>query len=230
MNRRRRPAVRRLTASIAVGATLAGVVGTGVALAAPSPTPSPSPSASATVSSSLAAEIAFMREEERMARDLYAALAEAHDGATPMSRITTSEQRHFDAVGRLITTFGLTDPSTGRAPGTYAYDELTTLYASLYEQGKASLDGAYAAGVAVETTDIADLQDAIAASDNATVDQVFSNLLRASEQHLRAFRAADNGTTAGRGSASGGANAVAWGRGAGQRGHRGGNAGTCATS
>ena len=212
---------RRLAASLAVGAALAGVAATGIALAAPSPAPSPTPSVSTATSSSLADTIAFMSEEERMARDLYAALAEAHDGATPMSRITLSEQRHVDAVGRLLTTYGIADPGTGLAPGSYAYPELNTLYTTLYAQGVASLDGAYAAGVAVEKADIADLRQAIDDSDDPTVDRVFTGLLQASEQHLRAFEAAGNGTSAGRATTTDADRSVGWAGGNARRGPQG---------
>ena len=55
----------------------------------------------ATASPELAEALAFTREEERMARDLYAAIADRYDGARPFSMVTNSEQRHFEAVGTL---------------------------------------------------------------------------------------------------------------------------------
>lgn len=175
------------------GIVVASLAATDPSLAAPSSTPTTS--ATATADAALAHTVTYMREEERLARDLYAALAKVHDAATPMANITNSEQNHFDAMGRLVTLYGLTDPSAGLSAGTYAYPELTELYQKLYASGSASLAGAYAAGVAVEQTDIADLKKAIADTTDATADQVFTRLLSASQQHLSAFTAAQSGTT-----------------------------------
>ena len=85
-----------------------------------------------------------------MARDLYAALAKIHAGATPMSRITTSEQRHYDAIGTLLTRYGVADPSAGRVAGSYADAELQKLYDDWLARGKASLQAAYQVGIELE--------------------------------------------------------------------------------
>ena len=42
-------------------------------------------------------------------------------------------------------------------------------------------------GVLVEETDIADLEELLAATDNEAITQVMSNLLAGSENHLAAF-------------------------------------------
>lgn len=205
----------RTSISVGLGAVaglaLAAVVATSPGVASPDPTPSPVPSASASVSSDVAKTLSFMREEERLARDLYAAVAAAHDDARPMANITNAEQRHFEAVGGLLATYSVADPSLGRAPGDYAYPELTALYQKTLSSGSASLAGAYAAGVSIEKADIADLTQAMAQTTDARIDAVYQNLLTASEQHLAAFEAAQSGTTAGRaaGSQGGGPRAAA---------------------
>ena len=69
------------------------------------------------------AEIAgliFSREEERLARDLYQAFSDQYDGARPFSKIVASEQRHFDAVGRLLTQYGIDDPAAGATAGSFS--------------------------------------------------------------------------------------------------------------
>ncbi len=141
----------------------------------------------------LAATLTQMREEERMARDLYAALAEIHDGARPMSMITNSEQKHFDAMGTLLERYDVTDPSAHKAAGTYALPEIQSLYDSWYAEGKVSLDAAYQVGIELETRDIADLEKAIAVAPT-DVDRVLNNLLQASQHHLSAYQSAAAGT------------------------------------
>lgn len=147
----------------------------------------------------LAKDLRFTREEERMARDLYAALAKAHDGAAPMSRITLSEQQHFDAVGTLLERYDVDDPSAGLKAGTYAFPALQDLYDQWYAEGRASLDAAYDVGVELEERDIADLEQLVADTTQDDARLVFSHLLRASEQHLAAFEAAADGTAYGPG-------------------------------
>lgn len=132
-----------------------------------------------------------------MARDLYKALADLYDGAVPFSRITVSEDRHYDAVGVLLDRYDVTDPSAGKAAGTYSDAAIQKLYNDWLAQGKKSLDAAYDVGVALETRDIADLKAAINDTTTTDVKQVYTNLLNASEQHLKAFQAAADGKTLG---------------------------------
>lgn len=201
-----RPYRRALTAATALALTVS-VVGSGVSQgvtpgsAATSTTPvaAAAPAATTALPATLAKDVRFSREEERLARDLYAALAKVHDGARPMSRITLSEQRHYDAVGTLITRFGLTDPSAGRAPGSYAFPELQRLYDDWLSRGKASLKGAYAVGVELEKRDIADLERIVAATTQPDADRVFSHLLTGSRMHLSAFERAAAGGMPGQG-------------------------------
>lgn len=151
------------------------------------------PTDTTTISAEVKADLAFSRDEERMARDLYAAIAARYDNAIPFSTITKSEQRHFDSVGVLLTRYGVTDPATGKAVGVYANADIQKLYDSLLAQSKVSLTEAYKVGVAVETRDIADVKDAINTATQADIDRVYTNLLNGSEMHLKAFTDATNG-------------------------------------
>lgn len=178
-------------------AVLGAVAWTAAAQAAPPP--DPTPVVTATADAALVKNLTFMREEERVARDLYLALAAEHDNAAPFVQIARSEQRHFDSVGLLLTRYGLVDPSAGKAAGDYAFDELDRLYADLLAQGKVSLAQAYDVGVAVETEDIADLKAAIAETTQADATRVFTNLMNGSQNHLAAFTAAKAGKVIGAG-------------------------------
>lgn len=151
----------------------------------------------AAADSGLTEDLQFMREEERMARDLYKAFADTYDDAAPFANITRSEDRHYDAVGVLLDRYDVTDPSAGKAAGTYAFPEIQKLYDGWLAEGNASLAAAYGVGVELETADIADLKAAVNEHTEADVDQVFGSLLNASEHHLAAFQAAVDGKVLG---------------------------------
>ena len=213
----------RTTTKVITTAAATTTLAIGIALGAQAALGSPT---SAPADTELASALIQMREEERMARDLYAALAELHDQARPMSVITKSEQKHFDSMGTLLERYDVADPSAALAPGTYALPEIQALYYSWYAQGSVSLDAAYQVGIELETRDIADLETAIALAPT-DVERVLNNLLRASEQHLSAYQSAaagnlpaQSGVDQGQGMGSGaGAGAGAGAGGHGQHAH-----------
>ena len=127
----------------------------------------------------------YMREEEKLARDVYTAFY-ARYGLRVFSNIAASEQAHMDAVLTLLNRYGLADPAAA-APGVFNNDDLQALYDDLIDQGNASLTAALQAAVLIEETDIADLQDGLALTSHADLRAVYTNLLRASQNHLRAF-------------------------------------------
>lgn len=178
-------------------AALVGLTATAQASAPPMSTSAATTVTAADLEAGLADDLRFSREEERLARDLYAALAEVHDGAPPMSRITNSEQQHFDRVGALLEQYELDDPAKGLTAGDYAFDELDTLYADWFAEGSASLEASYQVGIELEERDIADLEAIIEDTEQADVRAVLTRLLAASKHHLAAFTAAAEGTLPG---------------------------------
>lgn len=197
------------TAVAAVSAAGLSLGGASVATAAPLDPPifagEGNSSAVATLDTAVAEDLSYMREEERLVRDLYLAIAEAYpENASPFERIARAEQRHYDAVGTLITRYGIDDPASGLKAGSYADETLTALYKDSLEKAKVSLTDAYGVGVAMETTDIADLEKILNGSPMPDdVTQVMSNLLAGSERHLNAFTALSEGKTPGNGTGSG---------------------------
>ena len=127
----------------------------------------------------------YMREEEKLARDVYNAFYTRY-GLRVFSNIATSEQAHMDAVLTLLNRYGLADPAAA-APGVFNNDDLQALYDDLIDQGNASLTAALQAAALIEETDIADLQDGLGLINHADLRAVYNNLLRASQNHLRAF-------------------------------------------
>jgi hypothetical protein len=170
-----------------------------------------------------------MRDEERLARDIYTALAAKYASAAPFVNIARSEQVHFDTMGLLLTRYGVSDPSAGKNPGTYADPALQALYDKLLASGSESLAKAYDVGVAVENLDIADLKTAISQTSQADVKTAFTYLMNGSGNHLAAFTAAKDGKILGARNGQGMQNGRSGANSAGQRGNgrgQGMNAGT----
>ncbi len=135
--------------------------------------------------------VLYMKQEEKVARDVYQALFNRWEHAT-FGNIVTAEQRHMDAIDRLIARYGLTD-TTPVEPGRFSIPELQKLHDDLLAQGNASLTDALQVGVKIEEADIADLKEAIGLTREPMIQRVFGNLLRASGHHLSAYQAALGG-------------------------------------
>lgn len=144
--------------------------------------PAPSPVLSAEESDGLK----FMREEEKLARDVYLNMADLW-GAQVFSNIAASEQKHMDAIGTLLTRYKITDPTAGKGIGEFSNAELQALYDDLMAMGSQSLTDALQVGALIEETDIEDLVDELAAVKHSDIKQVYTQLERGSENHLRAF-------------------------------------------
>lgn len=147
-------------------------------------------SAASALTTTEASSILFMKQEEKLARDVYQALY-AKWGHVTFANIAVSEQRHMDAVDGLIARYRLTD-TTPKEAGKFTYPELQALYDQLVALGSTSLENALAVGVLIEQTDIEDLQAALKTTRERPIRNVFSNLLNGSYNHLAAFTAALN--------------------------------------
>jgi hypothetical protein len=158
-------------------------------------------------------DLQYMREEEKLARDVYTVLAEEWTEATVFARIAQSEQRHMDAVKVVLDRYGIEDPAAGTKAGEFTNAGLQTLYDQLVAEGSKSVTAALAVGVKIEQVDIADLEDALAATSNEDLERLYGNLLRASKNHLQAFQATADGTVPAR---AGQGRGPRFGQGAGQ--------------
>lgn len=130
--------------------------------------------------------LVFMREEEKLARDVYQVLA-AKWNLRIFSNIAKSEQRHFDSIGVLLERYGVKDPAASAPAGVYSDTRLTALYAELVAKGSLSLKDALEVGVLIEKTDIADLESALKTTSKLDIKNVYANLLAGSISHQEAF-------------------------------------------
>ncbi len=129
--------------------------------------------------------IQLMREEEKLAHDVYIFLYDKWNMRI-FSNISNAESHHFEAIGYLIDNYGLKDGAKEGA-GNFNNNELQELYNSLTEKGSQSLIAAFEVGALIEEVDIADLQKLLAVGQDSIVAGVYQNLLRGSENHIRAF-------------------------------------------
>ena len=138
------------------------------------------------LSATEASALVFMREEEKLARDVYQLLY-TQWGQKVFSNIAASEQQHMDAVALLLTRYNLPDPAAATAPGVFQDPHVQELFNALMAQGQTSLIAALTVGATIEDLDIQDLQTRIAATDNADIALVFNELMKGSRNHMRAF-------------------------------------------
>lgn len=131
--------------------------------------------------------ISYLREEEKLARDVYLFLYEKFP-LRPFANISKSEQTHMDAMKYLIDLYELDDPAANKAEGEFTNSELQELYDELITKGSLNEVEALKVGAYIEEVDILDLMEQLELTEgHDEMNRIYSNLCRASENHLRAF-------------------------------------------
>lgn len=129
--------------------------------------------------------ILFMREEEKLARDVYLTFYKMY-GLPIFKNIAESEQRHMDAVLTLIQKYNLTDPAINEV-GVFTNKTLQELYDKLIAEGSKSLVDAVKVGGLIEEKDIIDINKLINETSNPDIIRVYTYLVNGSAHHLLAF-------------------------------------------
>ncbi len=132
------------------------------------------------------AELKYLIEEEKLARDVYAFLADEVT-SQKFSNITKSEQTHMDLMSNILKQYGIENPTKNMAAGQFKNQDLQSLYKKLINEGSADILSAYQVGVQIEELDIADLKDLMKMNWPADVKLVLDKLLSGSQNHLLAF-------------------------------------------
>ena len=130
--------------------------------------------------------LTYIREEEKLARDVYLFLYDTWK-LTIFANISKSEQTHMDAIKTLLDRYELQDPAAGKGRGEFTNPDLQDLYDKLTWDGKASVVNALKVGVFIEETDIDDLKNGVASTKRKDIITVYNNLLQGSLNHLKAF-------------------------------------------
>ena len=151
----------------------------------------------------------FMREEEKLARDVYIRSGMMYPESVVFGNIDDSEQRHTDSVKAMIEKYGYEDPNTNDNVGIYTGEDYGWYFTEKYQQlvAKASVSelDAYYVGAFIEELDMLDINQCpkvIIDTDNGIDDvsecgkvytaksdilRLYTNLLEGSESHLRGY-------------------------------------------
>jgi hypothetical protein len=131
-------------------------------------------------------DLLHMREEEKIARDVYLQLAERW-ALRPFLNISGAEQAHMDAVAALLDHYGLPDPAAGLPVGRFRTPDFQALHDQLVARGLRSALDAIQVGLLIEELDLFDLAQAKSRTDQPEILAVYADLERGSRNHLRAF-------------------------------------------
>jgi hypothetical protein len=145
--------------------------------------------------------LAYMWNEERLAKDIYLAFNTLTPSNTLYNIATNGESQHVGTVESIIKKYNInilntTDYSGGYSQealatynaGEYSLPEITNLYNTLYAKGSLSSQDALEVGCMVEVTDINDLNEQIKiAGDAKDLVIAFENLRNGSYSHYWAF-------------------------------------------
>ena len=153
--------------------------------------------------------LAFMREEEKLARDVYIKLGDMYPEHPIFGKIDDSEQQHTDAVKAMLQKYGLQDPSTNDNVGVYTGEDYGWYFNEKFEElvARASISELEAlyVGAFIEELDMIDIQqcpkiivetnnginDVSACgrvyTDNADIDRLYASLLNGSDSHLEGY-------------------------------------------
>ena len=140
-----------------------------------------------TIDASGKTALAALVDEEKMAFDLYTALAAKYPDSK-FARVVKSEAHHLEMVRGLFATYDVADPTADLASGKFVDADRQRLYDSLLMKAAAGLGAAYQVGIVVEQDDI-DLLDSMsdAFAGAPDVQAAMANLRAASERHLASF-------------------------------------------
>lgn len=128
----------------------------------------------------------FMREEEKLARDVYLNSFDLWNFRA-FDNVAKSEQEHTEQIKALLDKYAISDPVVEDIPGVYVNQELQELYDTLSERSSKSLAEALLVGCLIEEKDMVDIKEAMEGIDNSDILQTYQNLLDGSINHLQGF-------------------------------------------
>lgn len=138
------------------------------------------------VSAQEKADLIHMRQEEKLARDVYTVLYDVWK-IRAFQNIAKSEQSHMDLVKFVMDRYLIADPLKSDKVGVFPDAKFTQLFNVLVLAGIQSQAFAEVVGCFIEDLDIVDLNATLKNSDNRDLDTVWQNLQRGSRNHMRAF-------------------------------------------
>jgi len=153
--------------------------------------------------------LTFMREEEKLARDVYLTLGTMYPDSVIFGKIDDSEQRHTTAVKAMIEKYGYKDPNTNDNIGIYTGEDygwyFTEKYNLLVERASISELEALYVGAFIEELDMMDINQCPKIivetdnginevtecgkiyTDNSDIAKLYDSLLDGSDSHLEGY-------------------------------------------
>lgn len=138
------------------------------------------------LSSSEANALSYLREEEKLAFDVYTELGTFWN-LRIFKNIAQAETKHMSSVQQLLIEFKIPDPISNPKAGEFNDIELQKMYKSLIKQGRVSEIEALKVGAYIEDKDIFDIRKASLETKNEKIRMTYKTLLQGSENHMRAF-------------------------------------------
>jgi hypothetical protein len=130
-------------------------------------------------------DLLFLREEEKLARDIYVYAFNKYQNNV-FNSISQSEQRHMDNVLNLLNQYAIPDPASTQM-GIFNNADLQSLYNQLKSQVDISASESLKVGATIEELDINDIDDFIANTSNSKLLNVYDKLNCGSKNHIRSF-------------------------------------------
>lgn len=138
-----------------------------------------------TLSQSEINDLKFLREEEKLARDVYI-YAYTIYGNNIFTNISQSEQQHMDKLLVLFNNYNIEDPALTNN-GEFTNQVLQGLYYDLVAQIDISLVEALKVGATIEDLDISDIEDFESRTDKTDILNTYDKLKCGSRNHMRSY-------------------------------------------
>ncbi len=130
-------------------------------------------------------DLLFMREEEKLARDVYLYSFDKY-GEAIFNNIARSEQQHMDQLLTLINNYNLNDSASSER-GVFNNQVLQDLYNDLTGLSDLSLVDALKIGATIEDLDISDIDEFEDRTGKADILNTYDKLKCGSRNHLRSY-------------------------------------------
>lgn len=160
------------------------------------PTPAPIiPVDSSKLTTQELSDLRFLREEEKLARDVYIYCFQKY-GQQVFEKISGSEQAHMDQVLDILTFYGYEDPAVSDT-GVFQDVDLQNLYNVLTTKSDSSLVDALEVGATIEDLDIHDIVSFVDNTNKTDILAMYEMLECGSKNHIQSFskQLTNNGVT-----------------------------------
>jgi len=153
--------------------------------------------------------LVFMREEEKLARDVYLTLGTMYPDSVIFGKIDDSEQKHMAAVKTMLEKYGVEDPNTNDNIGAFTGEDygwyFTEKFNLLVERASISELEALYVGAFIEELDMMDINQCPEVivetdngindvsecgkiyTDNSDISNLYGSLLDGSDSHLEGY-------------------------------------------